>query len=144
MRGPIGGPCSQVRGDGCGGGSYRVLGRAERVRARNGPEVPRDWDAFFSAECHDTRRRRTLRSEEHTSELQSPVHLVCRLLLEKKNTTKSSNLAPLLTLLTYCSRDHYYYSSSWCDSLSPCSRRVLAVLTRCMLSQRVRRLPNTS
>src|SRR6266487_4143777 len=28
------------------------------------------------------------RSEEHTSELQSPVHLVCRLLLEKKNTSK--------------------------------------------------------
>src|SRR5690348_17908341 len=27
------------------------------------------------------------RSEEHTSELQSPVHLVCRLLLEKKNLT---------------------------------------------------------
>src|SRR5690348_18217085 len=28
------------------------------------------------------------RSEEHTSELQSPVHLVCRLLLEKKNSTQ--------------------------------------------------------
>src|SRR5690554_7003255 len=28
------------------------------------------------------------RSEEHTSELQSRPHLVCRLLLEKKNTTK--------------------------------------------------------
>src|SRR6267154_4231832 len=28
--------------------------------------------------------RRHFRSEEHTSELQSPVHLVCRLLLEKK------------------------------------------------------------
>src|SRR5690348_18035282 len=28
------------------------------------------------------------RSEEHTSELQSPVHLVCRLLLEKKNKKK--------------------------------------------------------
>src|SRR5258708_14347230 len=28
---------------------------------------------------------RALRSEEHTSELQSPDHLVCRLLLEKKN-----------------------------------------------------------
>src|SRR5690625_6992972 len=28
------------------------------------------------------------RSEEHTSELQSRGHLVCRLLLEKKNTTK--------------------------------------------------------
>src|SRR5688500_19581800 len=29
------------------------------------------------------------RSEEHTSELQSPCNLVCRLLLEKKKTTKS-------------------------------------------------------
>ena len=28
------------------------------------------------------------RSEEHTSELQSPDHLVCRLLLEKKNKHK--------------------------------------------------------
>src|SRR5690348_17647117 len=31
-----------------------------------------------------TRCRASRRSEEHTSELQSPVHLVCRLLLEKK------------------------------------------------------------
>src|SRR5690348_18259084 len=30
--------------------------------------------------------RAATRSEEHTSELQSPVHLVCRLLLEKKKT----------------------------------------------------------
>src|SRR5258708_30743577 len=30
------------------------------------------------------------RSEEHTSELQSPDHLVCRLLLEKKNNTPTS------------------------------------------------------
>src|SRR2546422_7130346 len=30
--------------------------------------------------------RRDLRSEEHTSELQSRLHLVCRLLLEKKKT----------------------------------------------------------
>src|SRR2546429_6961006 len=29
------------------------------------------------------------RSEEHTSELQSRLHLVCRLLLEKKNTTRT-------------------------------------------------------
>src|SRR5947208_7590974 len=34
------------------------------------------------------------RSEEHTSELQSPDHLVCRLLLEKKNT-KRTNLRPV-------------------------------------------------
>src|SRR5690348_17795124 len=31
------------------------------------------------------------RSEEHTSELQSPVHLVCRLLLEKKKKKKDIN-----------------------------------------------------
>src|SRR5690348_17601270 len=31
------------------------------------------------------------RSEEHTSELQSPVHLVCRLLLEKKKKKKQKN-----------------------------------------------------
>src|SRR5256885_6362088 len=31
--------------------------------------------------------RTTFRSEEHTSELQSPCNLVCRLLLEKKKTT---------------------------------------------------------
>src|SRR5438876_8929476 len=31
------------------------------------------------------------RSEEHTSELQSPVHLVCRLLLEKKKKKKLKN-----------------------------------------------------
>src|SRR5437764_8429491 len=30
-------------------------------------------------------RRGSARSEEHTSELQSPMYLVCRLLLEKKN-----------------------------------------------------------
>src|SRR2546422_4989582 len=30
------------------------------------------------------------RSEEHTSELQSRLHLVCRLLLEKKNETSST------------------------------------------------------
>src|SRR2546426_8928580 len=34
--------------------------------------------------------RRLLRSEEHTSELQSPCNLVCRLLLEKKKK-KTSN-----------------------------------------------------
>src|SRR5437762_6749189 len=31
------------------------------------------------------------RSEEHTSELQSPMYLVCRLLLEKKKKTRSSH-----------------------------------------------------
>src|SRR6266581_3455919 len=33
-------------------------------------------------------------SEEHTSELQSPVHLVCRLLLEKKKTNSGRRRTP--------------------------------------------------
>src|SRR5438876_2090636 len=40
-----------------------------------------------------------LRSEEHTSELQSPVHLVCRLLLEKKK----KNTVHLSRVLRSCS-----------------------------------------
>src|SRR5256885_8131418 len=39
------------------------------------------------------------RSEEHTSELQSPCNLVCRLLLEKKKKNKSSTI-PYETLMT--------------------------------------------
>src|SRR5258708_27680631 len=37
-------------------------------------------------------RARRDRSEEHTSELQSPDHLVCRLLLEKKKKSKHKPL----------------------------------------------------
>src|SRR5256885_13017118 len=39
----------------------------------------------------------SMRSEEHTSELQSPCNLVCRLLLEKKNTILHE-LNPLFTI----------------------------------------------
>src|SRR3989442_4494963 len=45
------------------------------------------------------RARQAGRSEEHTSELQSRPHLVCRLLLEKKN--------PLSDLPTFPSRHHF-------------------------------------
>src|SRR5437899_4565363 len=41
-----------------------------------------------------------LRSEEHTSELQSLRHLVCRLLLEKKKQKKPTNIRTH-TLITY-------------------------------------------
>src|SRR5256885_12669678 len=47
-----------------------------------------------------------IRSEEHTSELQSPCNLVCRLLLEKKK--KSSGL--LISSLIGVSKIHLYYS----------------------------------
>src|SRR5256885_11347405 len=45
------------------------------------------------------------RSEEHTSELQSPCNLVCRLLLEKKKNT----ISPLLACATY--RRHALHTS---------------------------------
>src|SRR5690348_995913 len=39
---------------------------------------------------HNTTLPFVVRSEEHTSELQSPVHLVCRLLLEKKKANRAT------------------------------------------------------
>src|SRR2546429_5504832 len=42
--------------------------------------------ASASSEDAQARSRKRRRSEEHTSELQSRLHLVCRLLLEKKKT----------------------------------------------------------
>src|SRR5207248_6985109 len=47
--------------------------------------APRCWSTIGS-----TSRSRRVRSEEHTSELQSPYDLVCRLLLEKKKNNKES------------------------------------------------------
>src|SRR5438876_8649953 len=44
----------------------------------------------------------TYRSEEHTSELQSPVHLVCRLLLEKKKRSSYSDRASPYTPRLRC------------------------------------------
>src|SRR5438552_11561606 len=45
-----------------------------------------------------TFREECRRSEEHTSELQSPDHLVCRLLLEKKK--KNQNIKSFQTIIT--------------------------------------------
>src|SRR5690625_6175229 len=42
------------------------------------------------------------RSEEHTSELQSRGHLVCRLLLEKKNLQEASAVTDVLKELMAC------------------------------------------
>src|SRR5689334_6810888 len=44
-------------------------------------------------------RRGSTRSEEHTSELQSQFHLVCRLLLEKKNRLRAARLARVRGLI---------------------------------------------
>src|SRR5947208_16193358 len=55
------------------------------------------WCRRGAKRCTDLHWRRCLqcrsvRSEEHTSELQSPDHLVCRLLLEKKKNKKTNKL----------------------------------------------------
>src|SRR5258708_13732867 len=71
------------RGDGRG----RDAARARGVRGRAAP---------LGRGRLVTRRR--WRSEEHTSELQSPDHLVCRLLLEKKNPHSVRNLTATITL----------------------------------------------
>src|SRR2546422_7311031 len=46
----------------------------------------------------------SLRSEEHTSELQSRLHLVCRLLLEKKNIRVNPCIDSLRTTIPHFSR----------------------------------------
>src|SRR3989454_4236682 len=53
------------------------------VRVREAREAPPGFDARRAA--LGKRYAYLIRSEEHTSELQSPCNLVCRLLLEKKN-----------------------------------------------------------
>src|SRR5437762_5639795 len=53
-----------------------------RTRARIFSWLSLGWNASYSV------WHRYERSEEHTSELQSPMYLVCRLLLEKKKKKK--------------------------------------------------------
>src|SRR5256885_13252733 len=50
-------------------------------------QVPRSARAVRPCAAGAGLCRKTRRSEEHTSELQSPCNLVCRLLLEKKKHT---------------------------------------------------------
>src|SRR5258708_11671854 len=68
---------------------YTTLFRSSRKAAC--PRVAvRSRDRFGFLDQHDRNviaHRILQRSEEHTSELQSPDHLVCRLLLEKKKTS---------------------------------------------------------
>src|SRR5438876_8762494 len=63
--------------------SWWVSARSPGASAAGRFNVSRDGSSRPTA----TTTRPSSRSEEHTSELQSPVHLVCRLLLEKKKNT---------------------------------------------------------
>src|SRR2546426_6359046 len=61
---------------------YTTLFRSRNQRGQE-PPVPQSRGRALRG-----RRIRWARSEEHTSELQSPCNLVCRLLLEKKKKIK--------------------------------------------------------
>src|SRR5439155_26642350 len=69
---------------------YTTLFRSPHRRARGGPWEARDAVPSSGLGTHE--RGSPPRSEEHTSELQSRGHLVCRLLLEKKKKDKTPNL----------------------------------------------------
>src|SRR5689334_23981359 len=74
-----------------------VPDRAHRVRVflEAYGELPAvDVADTVSRRMHSTRDLMAGRSEEHTSELQSQFHLVCRLLLEKKKNIGAVNDVP--------------------------------------------------
>src|SRR3989442_8705117 len=80
---------------------YTTLFRSHPLR-REGEggrhSVHRSWaDHSHSTEGNAALER--WRSEEHTSELQSRPHLVCRLLLEKKKRNKSFKSEPNIKIL---------------------------------------------
>src|SRR2546422_6290385 len=83
---------------------YTTLFRSRQVELEQRVAVwlPRQPAAASAARCGRER------SEEHTSELQSRLHLVCRLLLEKKNSLPCAFIT--------CRNEHYPLLNSivWC------------------------------
>src|SRR5690348_17970301 len=69
--------CAKPRGPSCSDTHTENCVQSVERRVARDRRRPR-----FGADVVDVQT--ASRSEEHTSELQSPVHLVCRLLLEKK------------------------------------------------------------
>src|SRR5256885_11138773 len=87
---------------------YTTLFRSNVPRTKNEEpiNVPLNDAAVAALRVAHSRgegRGRVFRSEEHTSELQSPCNLVCRLLLEKKKAliSASATLIPTTTSLQY-------------------------------------------
>src|SRR5437762_10495054 len=83
-------PYTTLFRSGCGAGSHSLFTNFFRSTVlftctrRSLPEaIAKEQGSCFASQQSTTKRRHE-RSEEHTSELQSPMYLVCRLLLEKK------------------------------------------------------------
>src|SRR5258707_8137740 len=75
-------------------GEWEILAH----QARQAPRAAVISHELFSAvDEQQAQRAVRSRSEEHTSELQSRQYLVCRLLLEKKKMTTTSNIPPSRT-----------------------------------------------
>src|SRR6266436_7820713 len=70
--------------DGLAVGNGRARGAKLRADRAHGAGAADDRDRVRGWPLLQPSRHRLARSEEHTSELQSRLHLVCRLLLEKK------------------------------------------------------------
>src|SRR5687768_17717422 len=60
-----------------------------KARADTAQRVVERGEVHARGRAHHRADRGDVRSEEHTSELQSRLHLVCRLLLEKKNANEA-------------------------------------------------------
>src|ERR1039457_5258795 len=79
-------------------------------------------DLFRKSRCRfpgmpHRRRSPPLRSEEHTSELQSPCNLVCRLLLEKKKKNNERTKSPKFTARTILADSQSPAHTPNCDSI---------------------------
>src|SRR2546422_6162242 len=95
---------------------YTTLFRSYARSATGYVDVPLEWSRTYvllapgreKSVIGDLRLeslREAVRSEEHTSELQSRLHLVCRLLLEKKKKTEKRRIQRLTTeMLKQCRR----------------------------------------
>src|SRR5687768_16742945 len=70
-------PCEHYTRDRCGGCQLQHMSYESQLAAKG--------RIIADSITRIGRRQATARSEEHTSELQSRLHLVCRLLLEKQN-----------------------------------------------------------
>src|SRR3989442_10545022 len=76
-------------------------------------------------------RSMKIRSEEHTSELQSRPHLVCRLLLEKKKNTRHSPVVRVESNVSITSRTctfDRWTTSRWRYERSSCPVRLLGYI----------------
>src|SRR5256885_11295973 len=89
---------------------YTTLFRSRRCASRHQQAVSEL--ALLSSPCpilsEPPPHRRSPRSEEHTSELQSPCNIVCRLLLEKKKNNTHLISCLLYTTNANSQRTRYY------------------------------------